>query len=238
MENESSVKQLIENSLEQIRTIIDADTVVGKQIVTPSGAIIIPISKVSMAFASGGLDLPAKRTNADGYTSKNFGGGGGTGVSVTPVGFLTVTPEGEVSMLPMTQEKATPIEQIADIINSTPDLIGRIKNIFTGDKNAAADEEKEAEYQQKLADAAMEELEKEVDEEEDYDTLPEEEEEVAPLTRAERRQLRKEEKLRRKMEKKGVPADDVVFTDDLDTPTRIVKKGKLSDRTLDKGELR
>ncbi len=237
MENESSVKQLIENSLEQIRTIIDADTVVGKQIVTPSGAIIIPISKVSMAFASGGLDLPAKRPNADGYTSKNFGGGGGTGVSVTPVGFLTVTPEGEVSMLPMTQEKATPIEQIADIINSTPDLIGRIKNIFTGDKNAVTDEEKEAEYQKKLADAAMEELEKEVDEEEDYDNLPEEAEEV-PMTRAEKRQLRKEEKLRRKLEKKGIPSDEVVFTDDLDAPTRVVKKGKLSDRTLDKGELR
>ena len=60
MEKESSIKQLISSSLEQVRTIIDADTVVGKQMVTPSGTVIIPISKVSMGFASGGLDLPTE----------------------------------------------------------------------------------------------------------------------------------------------------------------------------------
>ena len=64
MENESSIKEIIRNSLEQVRTIIDADTVVGKQIVTPSGLVIIPISKLSMGFASGGLDLPTKTTKS------------------------------------------------------------------------------------------------------------------------------------------------------------------------------
>ena len=86
MEKESSIKQLISSSLEQVRTIIDADTVVGKQMVTPSGTVIIPISKVSMGFASGGLDLPTEEKDE----VKNFGGGGGTGVTVTPIGFLTV----------------------------------------------------------------------------------------------------------------------------------------------------
>ena len=92
MVNESSIKEIIRSSLDQVRTIIDADTVVGKQILTPSGTVIIPISKVSMGFASGGLDLPVH--NEEG--TKNFGGGGGTGVTVTPVGFLTVTPEGDL----------------------------------------------------------------------------------------------------------------------------------------------
>ena len=63
MENESSIKEIIRNSLDQVRTIVDADTIIGKQIVTPSGVVIIPISKVSMGFASGGLDLPAKEKN-------------------------------------------------------------------------------------------------------------------------------------------------------------------------------
>ena len=125
MERQSSIKELISDSLDQIRTIIDADTVVGKQIVTPSGTVIIPISKVSMGFASGGLDVPDGKKNA-----KGFGGGGGTGVTVSPIGFLTVYPDGKVEMLNMTQEKAGPIEQIAEILDHAPDVINRVKDIF------------------------------------------------------------------------------------------------------------
>ncbi len=128
MENESSIKEIIRNSLEQVRTIIDADTIVGKQIVTSSGMVIIPISKLSMGFASGGLDLPTK---TDEGGKKNFGGGGGTGVSVVPVGFLTITPEGKVDMIPMTSEKLTPVEVVAGLIYNSPDIIGRIKNVIT-----------------------------------------------------------------------------------------------------------
>ncbi len=132
MEKESSIKDLISNSLDQIRSIIDADTVVGRQIVTPTGTTIIPISKVSMGFASGGLDLPVDKT-----ANKNFGGGGGTGVTVSPIGFLIVYGDGKVEMLPMSQEKSSPIEQVADILDHTPDIINRIKAVFT---NEATDE--------------------------------------------------------------------------------------------------
>ena len=135
MENESALKNIIESSLEQIRTIVDADTVVGKQIITPSGTVIIPISKVAMGFASGGIDLPRKDSLA-----KNFGGGGGTGVTVTPIGFLTVSPDGRVEMLPMSRENITPLEQVADLIDHTPDLINRLKALFQG-KPAPEEEE-------------------------------------------------------------------------------------------------
>ena len=137
MENESSLKNIIDSSLEQIKSIVDADTVVGKQIVTPSGTVIIPISKVAMGFASGGVDLPRKSANA-----KNFGGGGGTGVSVTPVGFLTITPDGHVEMLPMSKEASTPLEQVADLLDQTPNLINRFKAVFA--KKAEDDAEEEA----------------------------------------------------------------------------------------------
>ena len=143
MEKESSIKEIISNSLDQIRTIIDADTVVGRQIVTPTGTTIIPISKVSMGFASGGLDLPVDKTAA-----KNFGGGGGTGVTVSPIGFLIVYGDGRVEMLPMSQEKSSPIEQVADILDHTPDIINRIKAVFT---NESAEET--------IEDAAAAELE-------------------------------------------------------------------------------
>ena len=152
MEKSSSIKDIINNSLEQIRTIIDADTVVGRQIVTASGTVIIPISKVSMGFASGGLDIPADKSAA-----KNFGGGGGTGVTVNPIGFLVVYGDGRVEMLPLVQEKAGPIEQIADILDHTPEILNRIKSVFSGDEADEAPEEAEAleeEYARKLAEQA------------------------------------------------------------------------------------
>ena len=144
MENASSIKEIISNSLEQIRTIIDADTVVGKEITTQSGTVIIPISKVSMGFASGGLDIPNKQAEA-----KNFGGGGGTGVTVSPIGFLIVNPDGRVEMLPMVQEKMGPIEQIADILDRTPDIIDRVKSVFTSNGETA--DEAEDYYSSKLS---------------------------------------------------------------------------------------
>ena len=248
MENESSIKDIISSSLEQVRTIIDADTVVGKQIVTPSGVVIIPISKVSMGFASGGLDLPAKST-AEGV-QKNFGGGGGTGVTVTPIGFLTVTPEGEVSMLPMNPEKSSPIEQVADIINAAPDIIGRIKDVFVGgnshseDKTDEVADALEEAYRAKLA----EEAELEPEEDELY-----EEEEIVPLTRADKKRLKQEEKARKKLEKmakkQGLTVEELQALENAETETAVAeeaapapivikKKGKLSEKTLESGEVR
>ncbi len=149
-ENTSSLKAMITDSLDKVRTIIDADTIIGKQIQTPSGTVIIPISKVSMGFASGGLDLPSD----DKKTTKNFGGGGGTGVSVTPVGFLTVYPDGKVEMLNMYQEKVGPIEQIAEIIDNTPDVINRIKNVFFKDSEIEVEDIEIVSEESILVDAA------------------------------------------------------------------------------------
>ncbi len=127
MENESSMKDIIQNALEQIRTVMDADTVIGQPIRLENGVTVIPVSKVLMGFASGGLDLPAKDKSTG---KKNFGGGGGTGVTVFPIGFLTAYPDGRVEVLPMKQEPSTPIEQIVDFINRTPDLVGKFKDLF------------------------------------------------------------------------------------------------------------
>ena len=158
MENESSIKNLITDSLQQIRTFIDADTIVGKQIVTPNGTVIIPISKLSMGFASGGLDLPSKKNGV-----KNFGGGGGTGVTVSPIGFLVVSSDGKVNMLPLTPGKSGPVEQVFDLLDQAPDLIKRIMDALGSSKKDEAEEEaemakKEAEIAAKLA-AELESLE-------------------------------------------------------------------------------
>ena len=150
---ENSIKDIITNSLEQARSVIDADTVIGQPIRTESGTIIIPVSKISIGMATGGLDIPAK----DASGNKNFGGGGGTGISVSPIGFLTVYPNGAVEMLPIAHTQTTPIEQIADILDHTPDLIARIKAVFSK-KN---DEDEIAALEAALA--AQEALEQEIE---------------------------------------------------------------------------
>ncbi len=151
MEKASSIKDLINSSLDKVRTIIDADTVVGKQIPTASGVTIIPISKVSMGFASGGLDFPAGKK-----TDTTFGGGGGTGVTVNPIGFLVISQDGKVDFLPMILEQESPIEQIAGILDQTPDIISRIKSVFSSDLSAEDDEVDalEEEYKRRIRENA------------------------------------------------------------------------------------
>ena len=130
MENQSSMKDIINNSLHNIRNIIDAETVVGEQIRLDNGMTIIPISKISVGFASGGLDLPTKGEKG----SKNFGGGGGTGVSVSPIGFLTVYPDGKVEVVPISPTEMGPIDQITEILNRAPEIIGSIRAAFADDE--------------------------------------------------------------------------------------------------------
>lgn len=137
MENQNSIKEIINNALRDVRNILDAETVTGQPICLSNGITIIPVSKISMGFASGGLDLPSKNDNG----AKNFGGGGGTGVTVSPIGFLTVYPEGRVEMVPITPVEMSPVEQIADMVNRAPEIIGTIRSAIKGDDGEEIAEE-------------------------------------------------------------------------------------------------
>lgn len=126
MAEQTKLQDMIRTSLESIRAMVDTNTVVGTPIQTPSGTTIIPISKVSVGFASGGLDFSAQ---------KNFGGGGGTGLSVQPVCFLAVNANGDVEVLPVAKDgRADPVERVADLIEKAPDIIGRITRLFKKNK--------------------------------------------------------------------------------------------------------
>ena len=85
MSNEKHpISELMDSSLQNLRTLVDADTVVGEAITTPDGTVIIPVSKVSFGFASGGSDIPTIKQ------AGQFGGGAGGGVSVQPIAFLVI----------------------------------------------------------------------------------------------------------------------------------------------------
>lgn len=76
------IERLMDNALTKIRTFVDANTIVGNPVVTTDGVSIIPISKVTMGFLTGGGEYGEKETEFP------FAGGSGAGVSVSPIGFL------------------------------------------------------------------------------------------------------------------------------------------------------
>lgn len=131
---QNKLQDMIRISLENIRAMVDANTVVGTPINTPSGTTIIPISKVSVGYASGGVDWAAK-TGA----SQNFGGGGGTGLSVQPVCFLAVSASGRVELFPVEGGKTNTFDRIADIVERAPDIINRVKDVFAKNEEDIAE---------------------------------------------------------------------------------------------------
>lgn len=142
MANENKLQDIIQTSLESLRTLVDSNTVIGNPINTESGTTIIPISKISMGFASGGLDYNGKSTG----TKQNFGGGGGTGLSISPVGFLTVKADGSVEIVNINAPVGT-VEQVADVIERAPEIVAKFKALFTKnkkDKAAKAEDATEA----------------------------------------------------------------------------------------------
>ena len=123
---ETKVSGLISNALEDIRTIVDANTIIGTPIETNSGTTIIPVSKVSMGVASGGVDYESKTTSGN----NNFGGGGGSGVSVVPVAFLVVHADGSVEMMNVSNPTSKPADlgyNVSSLVERAPEIIEKIK---------------------------------------------------------------------------------------------------------------
>ncbi len=141
MANETKLQDLIRTSLENIRNLVDANTVIGNPINTDAGVTIIPISKVSVGFASGGLDYAVKNEPVNSVKPKNFGGGGGTGISVQPVGFLVVKADGSVDMINVGgKAPADPVGQVTDLIDRAPEIIAKLKEIFVKKAPEGAEE--------------------------------------------------------------------------------------------------
>lgn len=83
---EHPIQGLMNVTMDKIREMADSNTIIGKPIVTEDGTTILPVSRVSFGFASGGTDFNGKN-NAN---KDLFGGGAGAGVSIAPVAFLVV----------------------------------------------------------------------------------------------------------------------------------------------------
>lgn len=120
---ESNIRGIMDTTMDKIRAMVDADTVIGNPI-TMEGVTLIPVSKVSFGLATGGSDLPVKNVSKE-----TFAGGGGAGVSITPIAFIAVSG-GNVKMLQIYKDNNT----IDKAISMIPDLFDRVKNLFDSSK--------------------------------------------------------------------------------------------------------
>ncbi len=130
----NSIEGVLGVSMEKIREMVDVNTIIGDPISAPNGTTIIPVSKVSFGFASGGSDLPAQ-------AAEKFAGGAGAGVTVKPQAFIVIKNDGDVELLEL-GGKTSPME---GIIDSIPGLIGKIKDIVGKKKDDEPESEEESE---------------------------------------------------------------------------------------------
>ena len=119
----SNVEGLMGVSVEKIREMVDANTVIGTPMTLADGTTIIPVSKVSYGFASGGSDLPSKTRN------DMFGGGAGAGLNIMPVAFLTIKG-GDINILPVVSQPDT-LDRLVSLI---PEAVGKIADLIKKNK--------------------------------------------------------------------------------------------------------
>ena len=122
---ENKISEIIHASLAEVKSFASVETITGNAITTPSGVTVIPISKITIGFASGGVDYASK-----GSPPQNFGGGGGTGISITPVAFLTINERSDIKLIPVA-DSGVGIDRIVSLIERSPEIIEKIKGAMS-----------------------------------------------------------------------------------------------------------
>ncbi len=119
MEKKNPLNDLMRETMEKVRQMADTNTIVGQPITTPDGVTLIPISKISFGFGSGGGDY--------GKTApKGFGGGSGAGVNIAPVAFLVIK-DGTTRVLPVAVPPVSTMDRIVDMV---PDIMDKMEKYF------------------------------------------------------------------------------------------------------------
>lgn len=137
----NNVEEIMGGTMDQIKKMVDADTIIGKAIECVDGTTIVPISKVTYGFGSGGADIASKNNP----TANLFGGGGGAGVSIIPVAFLTVH-QGNVKVVQV-EPYTSSVDRAIEVV---PDAVQRIIEIFK--KNKEDKKEKSQEISKETED--------------------------------------------------------------------------------------
>ena len=133
---EQSAAGMLGTSIDKIKDLVDVRTIIGEPIKISDTLQIIPVSKVTYGFASGGADFPSKDPK------ELFGGGGGAGVTITPVAFLVIS-DGEVTL-----KHITAYDNAAErVVNLVPEMFDKVTSLMNKSKKDAAKKELPADAQ-------------------------------------------------------------------------------------------
>lgn len=130
--SEHPISNLMTETMAKIKEMVDVNTIIGTPITTPDGTTVIPVSKVTFGFASGGSDFAPKHLPSGG--SLAFGGGGGAGVTVSPVCFLIIAPDGSANILGVNAQASTTVDRLVEMI---PGAINKVSSFVEGYKGKA-----------------------------------------------------------------------------------------------------
>ena len=134
---EHPIHDLMDSAMQNIKEMVDVNTIIGDPVQSPDGTVIIPVSKVSFGLAAGGGEYSGKIDITEGYLGSGhledavvapvkypFAGGSGAGVSITPVAFITVSGS-DVKLIPINNNDA-----LNKFLDLCPDILNKIYTLF------------------------------------------------------------------------------------------------------------
>ncbi|MRX71727.1 sporulation protein YtfJ [Bacillus lacus] len=138
--SEHPIQGLMKHAMENLKEMIDVNTIIGDPVETPDGSVILTVSKVGFGFAAGGSDYNVAGLEERGgdHNSERkipFGGGSGGGVSITPIAFLIVGANG-IKMLHL--DESTHLYE--KILDSAPKAIEKIQQMFSSKDNESGEQ--------------------------------------------------------------------------------------------------
>ncbi|MEK4146999.1 GerW family sporulation protein [Robertmurraya sp. FSL W8-0741] len=137
------IQGLMTTAMENLKEMIDVNTIIGDPVETPDGSVILTVSKVGFGFAAGGSEFIIDSSSKDDSESQHpFGGGSGGGVSITPIAFLIVNAK-EVKMVHL-DESTHLYEKILDL---APQAVDKIQQMFSNKNDSGQKSGQYGEYQ-------------------------------------------------------------------------------------------
>ena len=121
------ITDLMETTMQKVKEMVDANTIIGHPITTPDGVMLIPVSKINFGFAGGGTDFAKKQGNSDA-----FGGGAGAGVNIIPIAFIVIKGE-NVRLLHISPPGNSSVDRVIDAF---PDIIDKVGDFMDKTKKA------------------------------------------------------------------------------------------------------
>lgn len=152
--SEHPIEGLMTTAMNNIKDMVDVNTIIGEPIETSNNVVIIPISKVCFGFAAGGSEFSGETIGE--YSKKEkeeeiqynlpFGGGAGAGVNINPVAFLVIQGNG-VKLLPVNHSSS--IDRLLDYMPDLVDKANCLMNKMMQDKKEEKNKVRQEEIRQK-----------------------------------------------------------------------------------------